>query len=75
MTQESIKRELTGVEALKMLLDGESVYDFHGVEYEILDFDIFQKYRKFNGKEYYVQCHIQINTFLNQPFYKDKDKR
>jgi hypothetical protein len=72
MTQKSSNRELTGTEALKMLLDGKIIYDVYGIEYELCDCDILQKYQKLNGKEYYVQCPMGINTFLKQTFYKDK---
>ena len=67
-----IDHQLTGTEALKMLLDGKIIYDVYGIEYELCDCDILQKYQKLNGKEYYVQCPMGINTFLKQTFYKDK---
>ena len=70
--QTNTEDTITGIEALKMLLNGKSIYDGYGCEHELLGYDILQKYQKFDGKEYYVQCPMQINTFLKQTFYRTK---
>ena len=70
--QTNTEDTITGIEALKMLLDGKIVYDVYGREHELINGDILRKYQKLNGKEYYVYCTTQINTFLKQTFYRTK---
>ena len=72
---EAARHVLTGIEALKMLLDGKIVYDVYGREHELINGDILRKYQKLNGKEYYVYCTTQINTFLKQTFYRTKNDK
>lgn len=72
MTQKNANKEMTGLEAMKMLLEGGAVYDFWGIQYERIDNNIYQKCKRASGQEYYVLCTLPINTFINQVYYKDK---
>ena len=73
MTQRKKPEEINGIEALRMILNQEIVYDIFGCSYELVNYDIVQKYKN-SRKDYYVVCTMSICTFLKQIFYTQDKK-